>query len=96
MQLSAAPTLPVAVAGIGAFGGSMTDIATASAAAASLAGAPVSTLNNRPHILYLQSYRAPHFCDYCGSMLFGLVKQGLKCEGEATRFYQTSVQCSDE
>ena len=82
MQLSAAPTLPVA--GMGAFGGSMTDIAAASATA-TLAGAPAATLtlNNRPHLLYLQSYRAPHFCDYCGSMLFGLVKQGLKCEGAA-------------
>lgn len=85
MQLSAAPTLPVAaLVGAGAFGGSMTDIAGASAAAAaSLVGAASTlTLQNRPHILYLQSYRAPHFCDYCGSMLFGLVKQGLKCEGE--------------
>ncbi|KRZ24040.1 Serine/threonine-protein kinase dkf-2, partial [Trichinella pseudospiralis] len=32
-----------------------------------------------PHSLYVHSYRTPTFCDFCGEMLFGLVKQGLKC-----------------
>ena len=36
----------------------------------------------RPHMLVVHSYRAPNFCDYCGEMLFGLVRQGLKCEGK--------------
>lgn len=36
-----------------------------------------------PHILTVNTYRTPGtFCDYCGSVLFGLLKQGLKCEGE--------------
>ena len=35
----------------------------------------------RPHMLVVHSYRTPNFCDYCGEMLFGLVRQGLKCEG---------------
>lgn len=35
----------------------------------------------RPHTLYVHSYKAPTFCDYCGEMLWGLVRQGLKCEG---------------
>lgn len=36
----------------------------------------------RPHALTVHSYRAPAFCDHCGEMLFGLVRQGLKCDGE--------------
>ncbi|PIO63314.1 phorbol esters/diacylglycerol binding domain protein, partial [Teladorsagia circumcincta] len=33
-----------------------------------------------PHTLYVHSYKAPTFCDFCGELLFGLVKQGLKCQ----------------
>lgn len=36
----------------------------------------------RPHALVVHSYKTPTFCDFCGEMLFGLVRQGLKCEGE--------------
>jgi Phorbol esters/diacylglycerol binding domain (C1 domain) len=39
-------------------------------------------LQIRPHVLHVHSYKSPHFCDFCGEMLFGLVKQGLKCEGK--------------
>ncbi len=35
-----------------------------------------------PHTLYVHSYKVPTFCDFCGEMLFGLVKQGLKCQGK--------------
>lgn len=38
----------------------------------------------RPHALYVHSYKAPAFCDDCGEMLWGLVRQGLKCEGTTT------------
>lgn len=38
----------------------------------------------RPHALNVHSYRAPAFCDHCGEMLFGLVRQGLKCDGEGS------------
>ena len=38
-------------------------------------------LQIRPHVLYVHSWKSPHFCDFCGEMLFGLVRQGLKCEG---------------
>lgn len=39
-------------------------------------------LQIRPHVLFVHSYKVPHFCDFCGEMLFGLVRQGLKCEGQ--------------
>lgn len=32
------------------------------------------------HSLTVHSYKSPTFCDFCGQMLFGLVRQGLKCE----------------
>jgi len=34
----------------------------------------------RPHSLSIHSYKTPTFCDFCGEMLFGMFKQGLKCE----------------
>ncbi|XP_052003223.1 protein kinase D4 isoform X2 [Xyrauchen texanus] len=43
--------------------------------------ASVSKANFRPHSLVVQSYRTPTFCHYCGEMLWGLVRQGLKCKG---------------
>lgn len=45
------------------------------------AQATMEELQIRPHLLFVHSYKSPHFCDFCGEMLFGLVKQGLKCEG---------------
>lgn len=43
--------------------------------------ATVEDFQIRPHALFVHSYRAPAFCDHCGEMLWGLVRQGLKCEG---------------
>ncbi|XP_021352183.1 serine/threonine-protein kinase D3-like isoform X4 [Mizuhopecten yessoensis] len=45
-------------------------------------------LQIRPHLLFVHSYKSPHFCDFCGEMLFGLVKQGLKCEGCGLNFHK--------
>lgn len=42
----------------------------------------------RPHTLSVHSYKAPTFCDYCGEMLFGLVRQGLKCEDCALNYHK--------
>ena len=47
-----------------------------------LANTTMEELEIRPHVLRLTNYRSPHFCDFCGVMLFGLVRQGLKCEGK--------------
>lgn len=43
---------------------------------------PIEQITIRPHALSVHSYKAPTFCDFCGEMLFGLVRQGLKCEGK--------------
>lgn len=45
--------------------------------------ATVEDFQIRPHALYVHSYKAPAFCDDCGEMLWGLVRQGLKCEGKS-------------
>ena len=45
--------------------------------------ATVEDFQIRPHALYVHSYKAPAFCDHCGEMLWGLVRQGLKCEGKS-------------
>ncbi|XP_065661834.1 serine/threonine-protein kinase D3 isoform X3 [Hydra vulgaris] len=42
----------------------------------------------RPHMLYVHSYKSPTFCDHCAVMLFGLVRQGLKCEGCNGNFHK--------
>ncbi|XP_067942274.1 serine/threonine-protein kinase D3-like [Watersipora subatra] len=45
------------------------------------AKATMEDLQIRPHVLYVHSYKSPHFCHFCGEMLWGLVRQGLKCDG---------------
>lgn len=45
----------------------------------------------RPHALAVHSYKAPTFCDFCGEMLFGLVRQGLKCEGCSQNYHKRCV-----
>ncbi|KAL4707363.1 hypothetical protein ACJJTC_005292 [Scirpophaga incertulas] len=42
----------------------------------------------RPHSLAVHSYKTPTFCDFCGEMLFGLVRQGLKCEGCGLNYHK--------
>ncbi|XP_060951922.1 protein kinase D4 [Limanda limanda] len=42
----------------------------------------------RPHSLVVQSYRSPTFCHHCGEMLWGLVRQGLRCDGCGLDFHK--------
>lgn len=39
--------------------------------------------NIRPHFLFVHSYKSPTFCDFCGEMLWGIVRQGVKCDGQS-------------
>ncbi|KAI4901141.1 hypothetical protein NFI96_030382, partial [Prochilodus magdalenae] len=52
------------------------------------ASASVTEAKFRPHSLVVQSYRTPTFCHHCGEMLWGLVRQGLKCEGCGLDFHK--------
>ncbi|KAK0087167.1 hypothetical protein PV325_001619 [Microctonus aethiopoides] len=52
---------------------------------------PCEEITVRPHALSVHSYKIPTFCDFCGEMLFGLVKQGLKCEGCGMNYHKRCV-----
>ena len=32
-------------------------------------------------ILQLHTFKGPHWCDFCANFLWGLIAQGVKCQG---------------
>uniref|UniRef100_UPI00358F2D82 serine/threonine-protein kinase D1-like isoform X1 n=2 Tax=Myxine glutinosa TaxID=7769 RepID=UPI00358F2D82 len=52
------------------------------------ASATLEDIQIRPHTLFVHSYKSPTFCDHCGEMLWGLVRQGLKCEGCGLNYHK--------
>ena len=38
-------------------------------------------------MLQLHTFKGPHWCDFCANFLWGLIAQGVKCQGTASALY---------
>ncbi len=53
-------------------------------------------LSDVMHKLHVANYLTPTYCDYCSQLLFGLIKQGVKCESRCLTlviFYLPACLC---
>uniref|UniRef100_A0AAX7V1F7 Protein kinase C n=1 Tax=Astatotilapia calliptera TaxID=8154 RepID=A0AAX7V1F7_ASTCA len=48
---------------------------------------------NIPHKFNMHNYKSPTFCDHCGSLLWGIVRQGLHCKSKTRISIHVSISC---
>ena len=39
----------------------------------------------------MNTFKGPHWCDYCRNFLWGLIMQGVKCQGKIWRVHMDSI-----